>query len=311
MEAWRTTNAGTWAPRAEKKAEKAKRAEEAPGGASKRSKSLKDPLGEPPPWFKDAQGGATPEWAAPALAVSTGEEGSSSTPVEAQLGSPSEPVAKDEITLAVPKLAEHIKTPAKFIKVATMACSLLEDGRVNLNNSEAFFEVLEAGMSDPKRIREKANRVACRALYNAAIVRKEVFALKRQATLRLWQMRVINQIDLFSKEPEIVLRICREIRQGLMILPCLDPSLEPPARSGARREMMPAAARPVWCLAIFECLAAAMSMYEHEWARNDLNMLVKTAHDRRQNFTDEQAAAVLHWNRKRKDGSGELAKLFG
>lgn len=298
-----TTNAGTWAP---KQAEKAKRAEEGGGAGAKRPKSLKDPLGEPPPWFKDA-----PAQATPALAISTtSDAGSSST--EPPLGSPSEPAAKDEITTGAPRLAEHIKNPAKFNKVATMATSLLEEGRVNQHNSEAFFEVLEAGVSDTKVIREKAYRVACRALYNAALARKEVFALKRQATLRLWQMRILNQIDLFGREPETVLRICREMRQGLMILPCLDPSLEPPARSGgARREMMPAAARPVWCLAIFECLSAAMSMYDKEWARNDLNMLVKTAHDRRQNFTDQQAASIGEWNRKRKDGSGELKALFG
>jgi len=208
---------------------------------------------------------------------------------------------------------EHIKNPGKFAKVATMACKLLEDGRVNKHNSEAFFEVLEAGMADPKlRVKEKAYRVPCRALYNAAITRKDVFGLKRQATLRLWQMRVINQIDLLAKEPEQVLRICREIRQGLMILPCLDPSLEPPSRSGGgRREMMPAAARPVWAEALFECVAVAMTMNELEWARNDLNMLVKTAHDRRQNFTDDQASAILNWNRQRKDGSSDLKKLFG
>ena len=46
-------------------------------------------------------------------------------------------------------------------------------------------------------------------------------------------------------------------------------------------------------------------------SRNDLNMLVKTAHDRRQNFTDQQAASIGEWNRKRKDGSGELKALFG
>ena len=39
-------------------------------------------------------------------------------------------------------------------------------------------------------------------------------------------------------------------------------------------------------------------------------MLVKTAHDRRQNFTDDQASAILHWNRRRKSGTDDLKKLF-
>ena len=45
-------------------------------------------------------------------------------------------------------------------------------------------------------------------------------------------------------------------------------------------------------------------------SRNDLNMLVKTAHDRRQNFTDDQASAILNWNRRRKSGTDDLKKLF-
>ena len=40
-------------------------------------------------------------------------------------------------------------------------------------------------------------------------------------------------------------------------------------------------------------------------------MLVKTAHDRRQNFTDDQDSAILNWNRRRKSGTDDLKKLFG
>ena len=261
-----TTNVGTWAPRAEMQVEKNKRSDDSAGGAKRPKSSLKDPLGEPPPWFKDAAPAAVETGLpAEAAAASTSEL----PPSEAASSSEPSPGAKDEIAQAAGRLVEHIKNPSKFAKVATMACKLLEDGRVNKHNSEAFFEVLEAGMADPKlRVKEKAYRGPCRALYNAAITRRDLFGLKRQATLRLWQMRVINQIDLLAKEPEQVLRICREIRQGLMILPCLDPSLEPPSRSGGgRREMMPAAARPVWAEALFECLTVAMSMNDLEWAR--------------------------------------------
>ena len=66
----------------------------------------------------------------------------------------------------------------------------------------------------------------------------------------------------------------------------------------------------MWADALFECLEVAMGLFEHEWARNDLNMCAKTAHDRRQNFTDRQAEAIMAWNRKRKDNSGELRALF-
>ena len=64
--------------------------------------------------------------------------------------------------------------------------------------------------------------------------------------------------------------------------------------------------------ALFECIEVAMTeVHAHEWAKNDLNTLVKTAQDRRQNFTDAHAEAILGWNRKRKDGAGELKALFG
>lgn len=302
-----TTNTGTWVPQAQRELESQKR-KEGPDGSSASKKvkgrSSADPLGEPPPWTTSMP-----------IAVSTpgGEASSSSSTATAAAPAAASPAAaKDEIGAAAPRLAEHIKSVAKFVKVASMATSLLEEGRVTKNNSEAFFEVLEAGMADPKRLREPKFRQAFRRLYGAATSRKELFGLKRQAALRLWQMRVINQIDLHSREAEQVLRICKEVRAGLMLLPCHDPSLEPPPRPGARREMMPEAARPVWAEALFECIEVAMTeVHAHEWAKNDLNTLVKTAQDRRQNFTDAHAEAILGWNRKRKDGAGELKALFG
>lgn len=39
-------------------------------------------------------------------------------------------------------------------------------------------------------------------------------------------------------------------------------------------------------------------------------MLVKTAHDRRQSFTDAQAAKLREWNARRKDSSAELRDMF-
>ena len=301
-----TTNTGTWAPQAERQLESQKRKDAStlsiPATKKVKGRSSADPLGEPPPWTTSMP-----------VAVSTPAVVGASSSSSATTTTTAPPAAaSDEVSAAAPRLAEHIKSVAKFVKVASMATSLLEEGRVNAKNSDAFFEVLEAGMAGPKRLREPKFRQSFRRLYNAATSRKEVFGLRRQATLCLWQMRVISQIDLHSREAEQVLRICREIRAGLMLLPCHDPSLEPPPRPGARRELMPEAARPVWAEALFGCIEVAMAeAHAHEWAKNDLNMLVKTAHDRRQNFTDVQADAILGWNRKRKDGSGELKALFG
>ncbi|KAL1500647.1 hypothetical protein AB1Y20_013295 [Prymnesium parvum] len=60
---------------------------------------------------------------------------------------PAEP--KDEIIEAAPKLAQHIANPSKFNKVAAMAWTLLDTGRVTSRNGGAFFEVLRAGALPP------------------------------------------------------------------------------------------------------------------------------------------------------------------
>eukprot|EP00316_Scyphosphaera_apsteinii_P017060 CAMPEP_0119334062 /NCGR_PEP_ID=MMETSP1333-20130426/86584_1 /TAXON_ID=418940 /ORGANISM="Scyphosphaera apsteinii, Strain RCC1455" /LENGTH=182 /DNA_ID=CAMNT_0007344281 /DNA_START=16 /DNA_END=561 /DNA_ORIENTATION=+ len=98
-----------------------------------------------------------------------------------------EPI-QDEILKAAPKLAGHIRSVAKFVKVASMASSLLEEGRVSLQNSNAFFQILEAGVAEPKRVRNSELRVAFRRLYGAAVARGGLFPPHLQPTLRLWQL---------------------------------------------------------------------------------------------------------------------------
>lgn len=98
-----------------------------------------------------------------------------------------------------------------------MASSLLESGRVSAYNSTAFYEILEAGVADPARIRVKDTRAALRSLYAAALAKQDVFSTKHQAMLRLWHMRVVNQIDLQTLNDQFV-RIAKEIRTGLLML---------------------------------------------------------------------------------------------
>lgn len=155
-------------PRAEKKVEKKKFKEGAPDAEPKKKKVKGDPLGEPPPWTANMPEPSASS--AEAAASVPAEESSSSSTAPGDVAATSPVSAKDEIVTASPKLAEHIKSAGKFNKVATMACSLLEEGRVTLHNSEAFVQVLEAGMADPKRLREKQYRVAFRRLYSAAVV---------------------------------------------------------------------------------------------------------------------------------------------
>lgn len=210
---------------------------------------------------------------------------------------------RDEIIETAPRLAEHVRSgnTTKVAKVATMASTLLESGRVTAYNSAAFFEILEAGISDSSRVRNKELRTAMRTLYAGALAKQEVFCPKHQAMLRLWQMRIVNQIDLQSLNDQFA-RIAKEIRLGLLMLPCISPAMEPPTRSGAPREHMPEHARRVWADALFECLEVAHERYnKREWAQSEVNMLVKSAHDRRQNFTEEQGKKLQGWELERRD----------
>ena len=101
---------------------------------------------------------------ASSAAVASSASSSASTSASSSAPAPavssetrSDEVRRDEIIESAPRLAEHIKSNAKFIKVALFATSLLEDGRVTSHNSEAFFAVLEAGITGCQRIRSKVN----------------------------------------------------------------------------------------------------------------------------------------------------------
>ena len=67
---------------------------------------------------------------------------------------------------------------------------------------------------------------------------------------------------------------------------------------------MPEGARRMWADALFECLEVAHSRYnKREWAQGEVNMLVKSSHDRRQNFTEDQAARLQSWEQERRDSA--------
>ena len=106
----------------------------------------------------------------------------------------------DEIVEAAPRLAAHITTPAKFNKCAEMAYQLLVSGRVTPHNSAAFFQILEAGVTDIKTIRTANLRAAYQRLYAAAVARIGRFPPAVQPTVRLWEVRVIAQLEILSDD---------------------------------------------------------------------------------------------------------------
>ena len=59
----------------------------------------------------------------------------------------------------------------------------------------------------------------------------------------------------------------------------------------------------MWADTLFECLEVGMLHRKQPWAASELNMLVKTAYDRRQNFTDAQTSSLTDWERRRVESS--------
>ena len=180
---------------------------------------------------------------------------------------------------------------AKFNKVAAMAYALLSSGRVTRANSGAFFTVLEAGMSEPRRLRDSTYRVAFRKLYNSALTKAPIFPDAAQPTLRRWKLQVLTQIDLYTDDTFQFNRAAKEVRESLTGLPCIYPALEPSGVVHLAEEE-----RPAWSTALFDCLGAAMAHHKYPWAKTTCDMLVKAAVDRRQNFTDAQQAELQVWN---------------
>jgi|EP00900_Chrysochromulina_parva_P010961 hypothetical protein len=198
---------------------------------------------------------------------------------------------RDEIIDGAPRLAAHITSASKFNKVAAMAFALLEAGRVTHENAPAFFTVLQAGLLEPRRLRDKLYRVAYRKLYAAAISRASLFSASAQQELKRWQLLVLTQIDLHTDDSFQFNKAAKQVREKLEELPCIYPALEP-----AGVTHLPPSERRAWADVLFECLDAAMSHHKHAWARPTCDTLIKAAIDRRQNWDEEQQSELQLWN---------------
>tara|TARA_B110001452_G_scaffold253084_1_gene243442 strand:+ start:24 stop:1229 length:1206 start_codon:yes stop_codon:yes gene_type:complete len=211
----------------------------------------------------------------------------------ARVEAPPAAADRDEVAEGAPRLAQHIRSSAKFVKVSAMAYGLLEARRVTEANAGAFFEVLAAGMEDPYRLREKEMRVAVRKLYGAAIERRHLFPEECQLQLRVWRLHLLTQIELFTDDNFQFSRACKAVREAVETLPCIYPALEPP---GGKEKHLSEHERPVWLCAIFDCVEAAMLHHKHLWAKTTVDIVVRAMVDRRQNFSDEQQRTLQEWN---------------
>jgi hypothetical protein len=199
---------------------------------------------------------------------------------------------RDQVVDGAPRLAQHIRTSSKFVKVAGMAYALLEGKQVTEKNAGAFFEVLAAGMEDPHRLRDVTMRVAVRRLYSAAIAKKHFFPAECELTLRVWQLRVLTQIELFTDDSFQFTKAAKAVREAVEGLPCIYPALEPKHAP----KHLPEQERAVWRDAIFDCGEACMLHHKYLWAKTTADMVVKAMVDRRQNFSEEQQRTLQEWN---------------
>ena len=207
---------------------------------------------------------------------------------------------RDEVLEGAPRLAQHIKSAAKFTKVAAMAYSLLEGGRVTRANAAAFFEVLEAGMANPTRLRDAPLRVAYRRLYTAALAREALFSslsARHASKMGEWRLRVLTQLDVYTDDTYQFGRACKAVRAALEKLPCVYAALEPKegALGGAPPAHLAEAERPPWVAACFDCVEAAMEHHKYPWAKSMVDTLVQAAADRRQNFSETEQRVLGEW----------------
>ena len=302
-------SSGGWVPRALKKrpGEFGVAASAAPHGASSSSApttigtaaplSVRPP---PPPKFNgeadldelaDEEELAQPSSAPPP--AKRQNVGGGEAAVAAAVGSSSS--TRDEIKDGAPRLAVHITSASKFNKVAAMSYALLEGKKVNRDNASAFFAVLEAGMLDTRRLRDPKYHVAFRQLYSSAIGKAALFPQAAQPRLKLWEVQVLAQIELFTDDTYQFDRAAKRVRESLYRLPCIYPALEPP---GAVH--LPEGERRAWADALFDCVGSAMAHFKYPWARTSCDMLVKALVDRRQNFDDAQQAEMQLWNQQSK-----------
>ena len=302
---WRRTRrkmstSGTWQPRALKKRASEFNTGDAPASVGSTSAAGSSSSVAPPPPEKTAAASSSSSTWNGAADLDDLEEDreakrprtdEAAAPVSAPAAAPAPDPNRDEVAEGAPRLAAHITSAAKFNKVAAMAYALLEGGRVTRENAGAFFAVLAAAMAEPTRLRDKTYRVAFRKLFRAAVTRAHLFPESAQLQLRVWEVHVLAQADLFTDDTFQFNHAAKRVRECLEGLPCVYKALEP---EGAKHHAE--AERPVWAEALYDCVEAAMQHHKYGWAKTTCDMLVKATVDRRQNFSEAQQVEIQAWN---------------
>jgi hypothetical protein len=159
----------------------------------------------------------------PAVKRARGDNEAESEPaVKGEEGAEDEPTStlsvEDEVISGAPRLAQHIKSASKCIKVAAMAYALLDQqGAVTARSSGAFFEVLEAAMSEPMRpVTEPKFRVAYRKLFEGVQRRRQAFSAEHCAQIDVWTFQLHTALELAQADESFAFtRATRKVRAEL------------------------------------------------------------------------------------------------
>mmetsp|Transcript_9360 Transcript_9360/g.24193 ORF Transcript_9360/g.24193 Transcript_9360/m.24193 type:complete len:245 (-) Transcript_9360:404-1138(-) len=193
-------SSSVWVPRAVKQVERAQQAgaqlaSAPPSGAGVARTSDLDDLDD------NSDGAAPPDAKRARLATAATESPAAEPGADSPDPAQRREALEEEVISGGPRLAQHIKAPAKCIKVAAMAYSLLEQGAVTPRNCSAFFCVLEAAMEEPMRpVREPKFRVAYRRLFDEAAKHRHVFSAEHQVQLDAWLFMLHACLELVQAD---------------------------------------------------------------------------------------------------------------
>lgn len=212
------------------------------------------------------------------------------------------PTAEDQVIAGSSRLATHIRSAGKCIKVAAMAYALLESGAVTERSSEPFFEVLAAAMLDWKRPVEDAKyRVAYRRLLGAAHERRSVFPAPLQPRLEAHYWQLTTCLSLVEADDSFT--FMRAMRPLTMRLECLRPDAMPPGKDASAFDGVEAAA--LWTPPVMAALASAMRRIKLTWAKPTIDAAIRLAMGCRRQFDAGSARQIEDWHQECKGLSAQ------
>lgn len=213
MSASAKMSGSVWVPRAVKHVERAERAERAAAASAAEPAAAAEPSGPADGGWRGADD--LDDLDAHNAKRQRGDGAAAEEPaIKAEASEARVASLEEEVIAGAPRLAQHIRSAAKCIKVAAMAYSLLEQGAVTPRSSGPFFLVVEAAMEEPMRpVVELKFRVAYRRLFEGLLRRKHAFSPEQQERLEAWQFQLSTSLELVQADDSFAFtRAAKKVR---------------------------------------------------------------------------------------------------